>query len=70
MSPTVVEDDGFKLKGMHMAGGGFFFLFVVTVSCHFLAKSITRYTARLDIGKRFKKTNITQTVPNISYYVP
>ena len=28
------------------------------------------YTARLDIGKRFKKTNITQTVPNVSSYVP
>ena len=27
-------------------------------------------TARLDIGKRFKKTNITQTVPNVSSYVP
>ena len=27
-------------------------------------------TARLDIGKRFKRTNITQTVPNVSSYVP
>ena len=27
-------------------------------------------TARLDIGKRFKKTNINQTVPNVSNYVP
>ena len=27
-------------------------------------------TARLDIGKRFKRTNITQTVPNVSSNVP
>ena len=27
-------------------------------------------TARLDIGKRFKKTNIIQTVPNVSSNVP
>ena len=26
-------------------------------------------TARLDIGKRFKRMNITQTVPNVSSYV-
>ena len=27
------------------------------------------HMARLDIGKRFKRTNITQTVPNVSSYV-
>ena len=31
--------------------------------------SFSVYTARLDIGKRFKRTNITQTVPNVSSYI-
>ena len=39
-------------------------------SMNTLSNIITDHTARLDIGKRFKKTNITQTVPNVSSYIP